>query len=116
MYTQYFLILLMTKADIGFSKLNGKMSKEERDIEINSFRNNESSAVMLLTKGVGGVGLNLSHACILLNLDFNYSHGIDAQCFSRIIRMNQDKIVYVISPVVFGRMDHRVKQVCVYHK
>lgn len=81
---------------IGHVELHGSMSQKQRARSLDSFRNNDSVRVFLLSTRAAGVGLNLTTAswCFLMEPSFN--HALEAQAVGRVWRLGQSRPVRVV--------------------
>jgi len=91
---------LMESLDLKFLRLDGSTKIEERQTRIDTFNEDASIPVFLLSTRAGGMGINLTAAdvCILHDLDFNPFNDIQAE--DRCHRIGQTKpvTVYKVSP------------------
>jgi superfamily II DNA or RNA helicase len=102
---------------IGFSRLDGSTSRENRDNEISSFNSrvtlsadniaqpNLPVSVFLLSTRAGGVGINLQSADIVILFDSDWNPQQDLQAISRAHRIGQKKIVLVLRFISEGPDD-----------
>jgi len=88
---------LCKKCGIDYALIHGSLTHKERADIIDSFRKPTSKIrVLLLTIGVGGVGLNLQVASKAIILDPTWDPKKEEQAIGRIYRLGQDKPVKVI--------------------
>jgi ATP-dependent helicase STH1/SNF2 len=82
---------------IGYVVLDGRVSTADRQTRISSFFDDPTFAVpvFILSKGAGGVGLNLQAADTVILFDTDYNPMKDVQALSRAFRVGQDKHVKV---------------------
>jgi SNF2 family DNA or RNA helicase len=79
--------------DIGYAMLTGATRGRERVID--SFRNNNSIKVFLISLKAGGVGLNLTEADYVFILDPWWNPASEIQALSRAHRIGQERRVFV---------------------
>jgi SNF2 family DNA or RNA helicase len=91
-------------------RLDGTMSKEERDSNIQEFAERRGHAVFLLSTKVGGVGLNLTSASRVFLCDPGWNPFIEAQASSRAHRMGQTRRVVVKRFLVRGSVEQQVRK------
>lgn len=93
---------------ISSCRYTGAMSQEARLSAIHKFRNNDDTAVMLLSLKAGGVGLNLaSAACKVISLDLAWSPAIEAQAFDRVHRIGQTRPVEIERLTIADTVEQR---------
>ena len=78
---------------IGYSVLTGSTHDREKVIE--TFRNDDSIKVFLISLKAGGVGLNLTEADYVFILDPWWNPASEIQALSRAHRIGQNKTVFV---------------------
>lgn len=100
--------ILMNSLNLKFLRLDGSTAVSKRQDLIDTFNNDDSIPVFLLSTRAGGMGLNLTAAdvCILHDLDFNPFN--DRQAEDRCHRIGQKKPVTVIKLVSEGTVDEDI--------
>jgi len=92
-------------------KMTGEVAvKDRREIE-QSFQNDEDCKVLLLTIGVGGVGLNLTAASHVIHFDRCYNPAKEAQATGRAHRLGQRHAVCVHTMVTSGTFEERLDEI-----
>ena len=71
-------------------------STSERQKMVDDFQTSDFHNVLLVTSGVGGVGLTLTAACRCILYDLHHNPGIDDQCVDRIYRLGQTRDVLIV--------------------
>ncbi|TRY63163.1 hypothetical protein TCAL_10825 [Tigriopus californicus] len=91
-----------------FSRLDGSMQFEDRQANIDSFNEDPSVNVFLLSTRAGGLGINLTAAdtCIIYDSDWNPQQDLQAQ--DRCHRIGQTKPVMVYRLVTANTIDQRI--------
>lgn len=79
----------------GYVRLDGNTPGAARDDIMRRFATDPALGVFLLSKGSGGVGLNLQVADTVVMLDTDYNPQNDVQALSRVYRVGQTKPVRV---------------------
>lgn len=73
----------------------GSMTYSEKNSVLFHFQHNDNSRVLLLTLGIGGVGLDLSVANHVILLDSWWNYALESQAIDRVYRIGQTKPVIV---------------------
>ena len=75
--------------------LHSQVSTDMRQQILDNFETNPNSKILVSTIGIGGTGLNLTHAKNIIFADFSYSPSHMKQAEDRIHRIGQDKRTYI---------------------
>jgi len=75
---------------LGYARLDGGMSSDERQRALRRFRDDRSVSVMLLSLKAGGVGLNLTAARNVFLLDPWFNPAVEEQAMDRVHRIGQE--------------------------
>ncbi|EED86431.1 helicase-like protein [Thalassiosira pseudonana CCMP1335] len=99
---------LLESLDMKFMRLDGSTAVNERQEMIDTFTEDSSIPIFLLSTRAGGMGLNLTAAdvCILHDLDFNPFN--DRQAEDRCHRIGQKKPVTILKMVTRGTVDEAI--------
>lgn len=89
-------------------KINGKMDTTVRYNVIDKFVNEFDLKVMLLTTKVGGLGLNLSCANIVVMFDHDFNPMNDIQAMDRAHRLGQKKVVNVYRFILKDTLEEKI--------
>ena len=89
----------MMRVGIGAVVLTGEQSKQQREDAVRAFTRGTVD-FLLLTKGAGGVGLNLQHAANAIIMDTSWDPQKEVQVIGRMNRRTQLKDVIIITRVV----------------
>ncbi|MBY0231178.1 MAG: DEAD/DEAH box helicase [Gemmataceae bacterium] len=89
---------------IGHVFFNGSVPSAERRLLIDSFREDPDCRVFLATDA-GSVGLNLQHACAVVNLDLPWNPAVLEQRIGRVHRLGQTQPVQVVNFVARGGIE-----------
>ena len=76
-------------------KLDGSINEEKRFEMVQRFNRDQSINVLLLTTQVGGLGLNLTSANIVIMFDHDFNPMQDLQAIDRAHRIGQKNQVFV---------------------
>jgi len=93
---------------IGYAMLTG--STRERGKVIDSFRNDESIRVFLISLKAGGVGLNLTEADYVFILDPWWNPASEIQALSRAHRIGQEKRVFVYRYISVETIEEKIQR------
>lgn len=91
--------------EIGLSRLDGSVSQQEREVEINKFNSDEDTKVFLLSTRAGGLGLNLTKADSVIIFDSDWNPQVDLQAMDRVHRIGQEKPVVVYRFVIANTIE-----------
>jgi len=102
---------LLESLGMKFHRLDGDLRVNERMQIIDSFNNDPSYTVFLLSTRAGGMGINLTSAdtCIIHDCDFNPT--MDQQAEDRCHRIGQKKPVTVYKLICEGTVDEGIYEV-----
>ncbi|KAJ1030113.1 hypothetical protein NDA16_001026 [Ustilago loliicola] len=78
---------------IRVARLDGTMKRSDRSAALNSFKNNPTIEVLLVSLRAGGTGLNLVSACRAYLMDPYWNPAVENQGLDRVHRMGQTRPV-----------------------
>jgi len=96
----------LEKKNIEFSILTGASTNREKIV--NSFQNETSKKVFLISLKAGGVGLNLTAADYVFILDPWWNPASEMQARNRAHRIGQDKSVFVYRYISTGTLEEKI--------
>ncbi|RYN98955.1 hypothetical protein AA0119_g6703 [Alternaria tenuissima] len=76
-------------------RLDGRMTRENRDKSMQQLRENPEVRVMLVSIGAGGLGLNLTTANKVFMMEPQFNPAAEAQAVDRVHRLGQDREVTI---------------------
>ena len=79
--------------DIGYVRLDGKMSRPQRNTALETFRDDPSVTVILVSITAGGLGLNLTTASRVYVMEPQFNPAAEAQAVDRVHRLGQKREV-----------------------
>lgn len=79
----------------NYVRLDGRMTRENRDKSMRVFREDPSVRVMLVSIGAGGLGLNLTTANKVFMMEPQFNPAAEAQAVDRVHRLGQDREVVI---------------------
>jgi SNF2 family DNA or RNA helicase len=94
------------KRKIGYAYLDGKTTKREQ--VVNSFKEDESKKVFLISLKAGGVGLNLTQASYCFLIDPWWNPAVESQAIDRIHRIGQSKKVFAYRLITKGSIEEKI--------
>ena len=83
-------------------------NKEKRGEIVNNFNNDPSVNVLILTINIGGVGLNLTSANVVIMYDHSWNPSRDMQAIDRAHRLGQKKIVQVFRLITINSIEEQL--------
>ncbi|EKM56552.1 uncharacterized protein PHACADRAFT_207772 [Phanerochaete carnosa HHB-10118-sp] len=98
----------LTENEIAHVKYQGNMNRAMRDRAVRAFMSKDKATVMLMSLKCGGVGLNLTRANWVINLDLGWSLAIEQQAYDRVHRLGQTRPVYVHRLVTSNTVEDRI--------
>ncbi|KHN98198.1 SNF2-related protein [Metarhizium album ARSEF 1941] len=95
-------------AGIKYSRIDGSMNTERRDLAVRALDNDAETRVMLASLAVCSVGLNLVSADTVILSDSWWAPAIEDQAIDRVHRLGQTKKTTVWRLFVEGSVEERV--------
>ena len=93
---------------LRYLRLDGGVPAERRSALVDEFNDDPSIRVMLLTTRVGGLGLNLTGASVVVFLESDYNPHSDLQAMDRAHRIGQTKRVNVYRLVTTDTIEEKI--------
>ena len=109
------LVRRLKGRDWGHVLFHGGVPSAKRKDLIDRFRDDPSCRVFFSTDA-GGVGLNLQHANVVMNMDLPWNPAVLEQRIGRVHRMGQKQPVRVINFVAQGTIEEGMLQVLKFKK
>ncbi|MGH3830777.1 MAG: DEAD/DEAH box helicase [Pseudonocardiaceae bacterium] len=107
----YFISVVESAAAVvgqGCAQLTGSVSLGERQRRIDAFDNAEGFAALAMQIDVGGVGLNLQSASVVVLMEPQYKPSTEWQAVKRAHRMGQTRRVVVYRLIAEDSIDERL--------
>ncbi|MGD0382489.1 MAG: DEAD/DEAH box helicase [Thermoguttaceae bacterium] len=98
-------------AQFGPLEYHGRIPSGQRDGIIERFRSDDSSHVLLMTYGAGGVGLNLQMANYVFLFDRWWNPAVEDQAINRAHRIGIDGPVYVTRFLMLDTIEERIERI-----
>ena len=88
---------------IKFIHLSNELTLKERSEYVEQFQSDNSYKIIILTTKIGGLGLNLYAANIVVMFDHDFNPMNDLQAIDRAHRIGQKKCVNVFRLIIKGK-------------
>jgi superfamily II DNA or RNA helicase len=105
----------LARRPFGHVLFHGGVPGEQRKGLIDRFRDDANCRAFLSTDA-GGVGLNLQHASVVVNMDVPWNPAVLEQRIGRIHRMGQKRAVRVVNFVARGTIEEGMLEVLKFKK
>ncbi|PHH65357.1 hypothetical protein CDD81_2769 [Ophiocordyceps australis] len=102
--------LALNKANVSFVRLDGSMTRLARSAAMDSFREDDSVEVMLVSIMAGGLGLNLTAANKVYVMEPQYNPAAEAQAIDRVHRLGQRRPVVAVRYIMSGSFEEKMLQ------
>merc|ERR1711957_139426 len=96
---------------LRYLRLDGRVPPHERTKIVNQFNCDTSIKCMLLTTKVGGLGLNLQSADVVIFLENDWNPHVDLQAMDRVHRIGQTKAVNVYRLITMGTIEEKIMDI-----
>lgn len=112
-FSQFALVLdileaVLNSSRIHFTRIDGSTKIDERQSLIDTFRDDDSITVFLLTTKAGGTGINLMYANKVIIFDGSFNPQDDRQAENRAHRVGQTRDVEVVRLVTKGTVEEAI--------
>jgi non-specific serine/threonine protein kinase len=107
------LALIREKLDqlgVKYEYFDGSTSAPDREKAIQSFQNDESQRVFLISLKAGGVGLNLTAADYVYIVDPWWNPAVEQQAIDRTHRIGQDKNIFAYRMICVDTIEDKIIQ------
>jgi hypothetical protein len=109
------LVRRLNRKRIGHVLFHGGVAGSRRQALVDRFRDDEACRVFLSTDA-GGVGLNLQHASVVVNMDLPWNPAVLEQRIGRIHRIGQKQPVRVVNFIAQGTIEEGMLSVLQFKK
>jgi len=89
-------------------RYDGTMSAQEKDVALDTFRNNPKHRILLMSLKCGSLGLNLTVASRVMMLDPWWNPAVEDQAVDRAHRHGQQHPVKVLRYTITGSVEDRI--------
>jgi TATA-binding protein-associated factor len=93
---------------VSYMRLDGSTDALHRHDIVQTFNNDPSIDVLLLTTSIGGLGLTLTGADTVIFMDHDWNPMKDAQAMDRAHRIGQKKVVNVYRLITRGTLEEKI--------
>lgn len=100
----------LTELDVKFEYFDGSTSAPDREKAIQSFQNDESIRVFLISLKAGGVGLNLTAADYVYIVDPWWNPAVEQQAIDRTHRIGQTKNIFAYRMICKDTIEDKILQ------
>ena len=94
----------------SYARLDGKMSREKRKANLDSFNSDPTVTVLLASIGTGGLGLNLTVANSVYIMEPQWNPAAEAQAIDRVHRLGQKRDVKCVRFTIEGSIEDGVME------
>ncbi|KAF7625980.1 hypothetical protein Mgra_00009829 [Meloidogyne graminicola] len=95
-------------AGFNFLVLDGQTPLNQRQSIVDRFNTDPNLQLLLLTTHVGGIGLNLTGADVIIFVDHDWNPFRDLQAIDRAHRLGQNRTVNVFRLITLGTVEEKV--------
>ncbi|KAF2089403.1 transcription termination factor 2 [Saccharata proteae CBS 121410] len=109
-WTSYLDLIQIALEDnnISYTRLDGTMPRKKRNVALDTFRDDTSVRVMLVSIKAGGLGLNLTSASKAYVMEPQYNPASEAQAVDRVHRLGQKRPVTINHYIMNGSFEEKV--------
>lgn len=93
---------------IKFARLDGKMSRKNRNVSLDAFRDDPSVCVILISITAGGLGLNLTSGSKVYVMEPQFNPAAEAQAVDRVHRLGQKREVFTVRYIMEGSFEEKM--------
>ena len=98
----------LTENGITFTRLDGKMSRTARGAALDTFRDDPSIHIILVSITAGGLGLNLTTANNVYVMEPQYNPAAEAQAVDRVHRLGQKRPVTTVRYIIEDSFEEKM--------
>ncbi|ORY31199.1 hypothetical protein BCR33DRAFT_685256, partial [Rhizoclosmatium globosum] len=97
-------------AGFKFTRLDGKMTRQDRNTAMNTFKTDPDCTVILLSLKAGGVGLNLTAANRVYIMEPYWNPAVESQAIDRCHRMGQTRVVNTVRFIAKDTIEENIRR------
>ena len=105
----------LNENDIKYVCINGEVSQNQRELNINDFKTSSDINVLIANINIGNVGLNLQEANYMIYYNSTFEYAKRKQSEDRIYRIGQNKNCHIIDILSNSGIDDMMED-NLYHK
>jgi len=112
-FTQILNILeaIFKNMSTNYLVLTGSTAVDERQGLVDEFNEDESIPVFLLSTRAGGMGINLTAACVVIIFDQDFNPHNDKQACDRAYRIGQKRDVEIVKLITKGTIEEDIYRI-----
>ncbi|KAI2624396.1 SNF2 family N-terminal domain-containing protein [Hypoxylon sp. NC1633] len=100
--------IAMDNVGIRYTRLDGKMSRTARTAAMDSFREDDSVHIILVSIMAGGLGLNLTSGNSVYVMEPQYNPAAEAQAVDRVHRLGQKRPVRTVRYIMRDSIEEKM--------
>ncbi|KAI1437179.1 SNF2 family N-terminal domain-containing protein [Xylaria sp. CBS 124048] len=100
--------IALTSANIGFTRLDGKMNRPARSAAMTAFREDKAIHVILVSISAGGLGLNLVTGNTVYMMEPQYNPAAESQAIDRVHRLGQKRPVRTVRYIMRDSIEEKM--------
>ena len=100
--------IALRDANIGFLRLDGKMSVSARTAVLDRFKSDASITVCLVSIKAGGQGLNFTAANHVFMMEPQFNPGVELQAVDRVHRLGQKRDVHIRRYIMANSFEEKI--------
>jgi DNA repair protein RAD16 len=104
------LTIRLSGDGVGVARISGDMTRQQRDVNLDTFRRHNSTRVIMISLKAGGEGLNLQNADHIFVVDPWWNPAAELQAIDRVHRIGQTKRVTAIRFIIKDSIEERIVQ------
>ncbi|KAI9505576.1 SNF2 family N-terminal domain-containing protein [Coemansia spiralis] len=105
-----FIEPLLEEKGIRFTRLDGQMTRNQRNNNLQTFRDDPQIEILLLSLRAGGVGLNLAYATHVFLLDAFWNPSVERQAIDRVHRLGQKYPITVTRYFIKNSIEEKIME------
>lgn len=94
--------------NITYVRLDGKMSRKNRNASLDAFRDDPEVCVILISITAGGLGLNLTTGSKVYVMEPQFNPAAEAQAVDRVHRLGQKREVFTCRYIMEGSFEEKM--------
>ena len=93
---------------IKYARLDGKMSRKNRNLSLDAYRDDPEVCVILISITAGGLGLNLTSGSKVYVMEPQFNPAAEAQAIDRVHRLGQKREVFTYRYIMEGSFEEKM--------
>ena len=100
--------IALEDSGIKYARLDGKMSRKNRNVSLDAFRDDPTVCVILISITAGGLGLNLTSGSKVYVMEPQFNPAAEAQAIDRVHRLGQKREVFTYRFIMEGSFEEKM--------